>query len=280
MGNVIYVNKPSGMSSFDVCYKLRKVFNTKRIGHTGTLDPNANGVMIILVNEATKASQFLVSDTKQYRTRVLFGIETDTLDIDGKIIRKEDYLLPNEEEIESILNSFLGESKQEVPLTSAKKIDGKKLYQYQLEGKEVKLPIIDINVSEIELNEIHDDGFTFTCNVSSGTYIRSLVRDILSKLEIIGTVSELTRTKIDDISLDECDNLNDVINGKYTNHSLFDVLSKRYKIYEIEDVEHIKNGKPLKINDEEEYILIASNSNAIAMYRKDNNLYRSARGLW
>lgn len=280
MGNVIYVNKPSGMSSFDVCYKLRKVFNTKRIGHTGTLDPNANGVMIILVDEATKASQFLVSDTKQYRTRVLFGIETDTLDIDGKIIRKEDYLLPNEEKIESVLNSFLGESKQEVPLTSAKKIDGKKLYQYQLEGKEVKLPIIDINVSKIELNEMHNDGFTFTCNVSSGTYIRSLVRDILSKLEIIGTVSELTRTKIDDISLDECDNLNDVINGKYTNHSLFDVLSKRYKTYEIENVEHIKNGKPLEIKDQEEYLLITNRNNAIAMYRKDNNLYRSARGLW
>ena len=175
------LNKPSGISSFDVCFKLRKVLNTKRIGHTGTLDPNATGVMIILFNEATKGVQFLVSDTKVYKTRVLFGIETDTLDITGNVI-KNDSNIPNEEEIKKVLNSFKGQSKQVVPITSAKKINGKKLYQYQLEGKDVELPVIDINIYDIELNEIYEDGFFFTCKVSSGTYIRSLVRDIYEEI--------------------------------------------------------------------------------------------------
>lgn len=280
MGNVLYINKPSGITSFDVCYRLRKVLNTKRIGHTGTLDPNATGVMIVLFNEATKAVQFLVSDTKVYKTRVLFGIETDSLDIDGNIIKKEDYCIPSKEKLIEVLNSFKGSSKQVVPLTSAKKVNGKRLYQYQFEGKEVELPIIDINVFDIKLDEVYDDGFSFTCKVSSGTYIRSLVRDILSKLEIIGTVKTLERTIVDNISIDECDQLDDILNGKYHTHDLLDVLSQRYKQYEVDNVKDVLNGKRIKINSDEEYLLIVNNGKLYAMYQKDGDEYRCTRGLW
>jgi len=280
MSGVLYIDKPKGISSFDICYKLRKVLGTKRIGHTGTLDPNATGVMIVLYNDATKGAQFLVSDTKVYETRVLFGIETDTLDIDGNIINKDTHTVPSKEDLISVLNSFKGQSKQIVPLTSAKKINGKKLYEYQLEGKQVELPEIDINIYDIELLDIYDDGFSFKTKVSSGTYIRSLVRDILAKLNIIGTVSELRRTCIDDIEVNECDNLQDVLVGKYNEHSLLDVLSKRYKVVDVDNIDDIKNGKRIKLDIDDKYVVITNKGFLLAMYTKDGNEYRSARGLW
>ena len=278
--NVLYINKPQGISSFDICYKLRKVLNTKKIGHTGTLDPNATGVMVILYNEATKAAQFLVSDKKTYKARVLLGTKTDTLDIDGNVVETRPYAVPEKEKIEEVLNYYRGKSKQVVPITSAKKINGKKLYQYQLKGQEVELPVIDIEVFDISLNEIYEDGFEFSCEVTAGTYVRALARDILEKLDEIGTLSKLCRTCIDDINLDECDELDDVLNGKYTAHNLLDVLSKRYKTYEVDNVEDIKNGKRIKIDSDEQYLLLTNNNELLAMYQKDGNEYKSARGLW
>lgn len=280
MNNVLFVNKPKGISSFDVCYKLRKVLNTKRIGHTGTLDPNATGVMIVLFNEATKLSQFLVGDTKEYETRVVFGIETDTLDITGNIINKSNYVVPKENEIVNALNSFLGKSKQEVPITSAKKINGKKLYEYQLKNIDIELPVIEINVFDIKLNNLYDDGFSFTCKVSSGTYIRSLVRDILKKLNLIGTVSELNRTMVNNISIDDCDDLQEIIDGKYSTHNEIELLSNSYKIYEIENIGDVKNGKRVKINSDENRIVLVNNNQLLAIYEKDGNEYKCVRGLW
>ena len=280
MNNVLYVNKPKGISSFDVCYRLRKILGTKRIGHTGTLDPNATGVMVVLFNDATKGAQFLVSDTKVYKTKVLLGVETDTLDIDGNVVNKKEYVVPERDLINEVFNSFLGKSKQQVPLTSAKKINGKKLYQYQLEGKEVELPIIDIEVFDIKLDEILDNGFTFTCKVSSGTYIRSLVRDILKKMDLIGTVEELCRIAVDNITIDECNTLEDIENGRFEAHDLLDLLSNRYKTYEIEKVEDIKNGKRIKIDCDDEYVVLTDNGKLLAVYKKDGEEYRSARGLW
>lgn len=280
MNKVLYINKPKGITSFDVCYKLRKVFNTKRIGHTGTLDPNATGVMVVLIDEATKGVQFLVSDKKEYIARVKLGIETDSLDICGNIINSQDYLLPNKDNIVAVLNSFLGESKQLVPLTSAKRVNGKKLYNYQRDNQEVEIPTININVYDIELLNIYEDGFDFRVLVSSGTYIRSLVRDICEKLNVIGTTLELKRTKIDDISLSDCDELENVINGSYCEHNLFDVLKTRYKTYSVDTDVDVKNGKRLSINSDEKYLLITFNDTLLAMYTKDGDEYKSARGLW
>lgn len=280
MKNVLYINKPVGITSFDVCYKLRKILNTKRIGHTGTLDPNASGVMVVLANDACKAAQFLVSDRKTYRTRVLYGIETDTLDVQGKIINESSYIAYSKQEIADVLNTFLGKSKQVVPLTSAKQINGKRLYQYQRENIDVELPIIDIEIFSIELNEVFEDGFSFTCEVSSGTYIRSLCKDILSRLNTIGTVKELTRIAIDDIQVEDCDDLNDILNGNYTNHNLLDLLKKRYKTIELDNIDDIKNGKRIKLDCNDKRVLIVNNNEAIAIYEYDNGLYKSVRGLW
>ena len=280
MNNVIYINKPKGITSFDVCYKLRKVLNTKKIGHTGTLDPNASGVMLILYNESTKAMQFLVGQSKEYKTRVKLGIETDTLDIMGKISKESDYVVPKKELIEETLNSFLGYSKQIVPITSAKKINGKKLYKYQLEGKDIELPEIEICVNSIKLDELFDDGFSFTANVSSGTYIRSLVRDILKKLDLIGTVYELCRTKVGNITLDDCDNLDDAINNNYHTHNIYDLITDKYKTIECQNILDIKNGKRIKINCFDDEVAIVNDNTVLAIYKKDGNEYKCVRGLW
>ncbi|MBO4359105.1 MAG: tRNA pseudouridine(55) synthase TruB [Erysipelotrichaceae bacterium] len=280
MRNVLFVDKPSGMTSFDVCFKLRKVLNTRKIGHTGTLDPLATGVMIVLFDKATKANQFLVSDRKTYRTRVLLGKQTDTLDIEGNILSEEEYDVPGKDVLESTLDSFLGKSKQTVPMTSAVKVDGKRLYQYQKQNIDVELPVRNIEVYSISLTDMHEDGFSFECNVSSGTYIRALARDILDKLGIKGCVMELRRTMVDDITIDMCDRLDDILEGRYQTHDIGELLSKRYPAYEYEDMDDIMNGRKIKIDSDDEKVLIVHDGEALAIYEKNGSAYRCLRGLW
>ena len=280
MNNVLYIDKPIGITSFDVCFKLRKILNTKKIGHTGTLDPNASGVMIVLFDKATKTNQFLIADRKKYLASIKLGIQTDSLDIDGNIIKEEDFILPEKEEITNVLNTFLGKSIQEVPITSAKKVKGKKLYEYQRKNIDVELPKIEIEVYSIELVEIYNDGFSFIVEVSSGTYIRSLARDILTKMNLIGTLQSLRRISINDVDINMCDKLEDVLNGNYTTHSILELLKNRYPIYEYEDIDVIKNGRRIKIDSNENEILIVSDNEALAIYKKDKDDYYILRGLW
>ncbi|MBR0418010.1 MAG: tRNA pseudouridine(55) synthase TruB [Erysipelotrichaceae bacterium] len=281
MKNVLYVNKPSGMTSFDVCYRLRKVLGTKKIGHTGTLDPLASGVMIVLFDKATKANQFLVSDNKEYIAKVKFGIETDTLDIDGNVIKESPYSLPNKEKIIEVLKSFIGPGKQVVPMTSAISVNGKRLYQYQREGKEVELPVRDINVYEIELLEMFDDGFSFRSKVSSGTYIRALSRDILKKLDQIGTLESLVRTAVDEITINQCDKLSEIENGNYFVHDLYDLLSSKYPVVQYKNTADIMNGKKIILPIKEDRVLIVHDDEALAVYdRNDDDTYSCTRGLW
>lgn len=280
MSNMLFINKPIGMTSFDVCFKLRKVLNTKKIGHTGTLDPNASGVMIVLYNNATKANQFLVTERKEYIAKVKLGIETDTLDIDGKIINTKDYIVPERDLLVEKLNEFKGKSIQEVPITSAVKIDGKKLYEYQRQNIEVELPKRQIEVFEIELLDIYEDGFSFRCLVSSGTYIRAIVRDLLKRIDLIGTLESLVRTSIDTVKLDDCDNLDDVLNGNYKTHDIYELLSKKYECIEYENIDDIYNGKRINLDSDSDRILITHNNEAIAIYEKEYDIYKSIRGLW
>ena len=280
MNEILYVNKPKGITSFDLCFKLRKVLNTKRIGHCGTLDPNATGVMIVLSGNTTKANQFLVSASKEYVAKVKLGIETDTLDITGNIIKEDYSYMLNKNALISVLNGFIGDSVQEPPITSAIKINGKKLYEYQRENKEVEIPLRNIIISEMELLEYDKDSFTFRCACSSGTYIRSLVRDILKRMNLIGTLEELTRTKIDDIDINQCDSLEDVLSGNYHSHSLYDVLKSRYPIYQVDNVDDVLNGKKLHLDSSEDEVLLVNKENVLAIYRKDGDIYRCVRGLF
>ncbi|MBR2578205.1 MAG: tRNA pseudouridine(55) synthase TruB [Erysipelotrichaceae bacterium] len=279
MGRIILVDKPKGITSFDVCFKMRKIFGTRKIGHTGTLDPNATGLMMILIGPATKISQFVVSARKEYIATVKTGIRTDTEDIDGEVLEEKKEEMPDKDRIAEVLASFLGESLQIPPMTSAIKVNGKKLYEYQREGREVELKPRKIEVFSIELLAVKEDTFTFKTNVSSGTYIRTLAQDILNKLGIIGTLSELRRTKIDDFSVEDASTISDLENGHYDELDTLEVLSRYYPVTEVENREDIISGKPLEAHLEDETILCAYKGEALAIYRREGDLYRCVRGL-
>lgn len=207
MNGILLINKKPGITSRDVVNEAIKKLSTKKIGHTGTLDPLATGVMVLCVGSATKLVDLLTSDDKEYIAEVTLGIQTDTLDITGNIIKKEDVILTRND-VYTVLESFLGSYNQEVPIYSAVKIHGKKLYEYARNNEKVELPKREVIIKSIELlNFISTEKeikFSFKCLVSKGTYIRSLIRDICKKLKVIGTMSNLVRTKQGKFKLEDC----------------------------------------------------------------------------
>lgn len=278
---VIYIDKPKGITSFALCNKLKPLLNTKKIGHTGTLDPNATGLMIVLYDEATKANQFLLSDIKEYIGVCKIGVETSTLDIDGDIIRSERLKMPSKVEIEETFKSFVGFYEQIPPMTSAVKVNGKKLYEYQRKGIDVVVKPRKVQILKLELLDINEEEFKFKCLVSSGTYVRSLLKDILDKLSIYGTLKDLRRTKINNIDISLANTLDDVINNNYVTYSLYDVLKDRYNIYVTDNSKAIKDGKKLVVDlDYNELLIVDKNNNCLAIYAKDDNCYRCVRGLF
>ncbi len=190
MNYILLINKEKGYTSQDVVSKVKKILNIKKAGHTGTLDPMATGVLPILLNNSTKLSKYLIEHDKTYVATIKLGEQTDTGDQEGKIIYNKEVpseiYIKNDEgmyiEIEDILKSFLGKSKQKPPMHSAIKVNGKKLYEYARENKEVQIDIYKINLKKVEeaQNEI-----TFEVSCSKGTYIRTLCEDISKKLGIV-----------------------------------------------------------------------------------------------
>lgn len=281
MADVLYLNKPAGMTSFAVCQKLRRVFKTTAIGHTGTLDPNATGLLIILLNKACKANQFLSGDDKEYIAEVKYGIETDTLDITGKIVKEAAYLAPSSDKIKAVLNSFIGTYDQLPPLTSAIRVKGKHLYEYQRAKREVTIPSRSVRIDKIELLDTKADGFVFKAAVGSGTYIRSLVRDILNVLGLCGTLAALKRTRVGKVTLAAADELSEVLAGNYHLHSLYDLLKERYLTVEVPDKAAIICGKSFTYDSEATELFLVAEGEALAIYRKvGEHQYRCVRGLF
>ena len=206
---LLVIDKPSGISSRDVVNKLCRTFNTKKIGHTGTLDPLATGCLVMAVGEALRVIEFINHDTKEYIATAKVGLLTDTLDVTGNIIKEEKCLLPKDK-LPDVINSFKGKYIQEVPLYSSIKINGMRLYKYAREGKNIELPRREVEILSIELLDVTDDTFTFKCLVSKGTYIRSLIRDIGEKLGILCVMESLHRTKEGMFNIEEAVKLDDV----------------------------------------------------------------------
>jgi tRNA pseudouridine55 synthase len=199
MDGILIIDKPAGITSHDVVARCRRILRTKRIGHTGTLDPFATGVMVILVGRATRLAQFLDKDAKEYEAVVTLGAETETGDKTGEL-RITNYELRDVsiEEIENVLPAFRGEIEQTPPMYSAKKVEGKKLYELarkgiEIERKPVKVKIYELRITNYELPE--KSQITICVSCSAGTYIRTLAEDIGRKLEIGAHLAELRRTK-------------------------------------------------------------------------------------
>jgi tRNA pseudouridine55 synthase len=274
---ILVVNKTKDFTSRDVVNKLTHIFHTKKIGHTGTLDPIATGVLACCIDEDTKLVEILTSDQKEYIATMKLGIETDTLDITGNTINTKEFNV-NKELIINTLNSFLGETMQEVPLYSAIKINGKKLYEYAREGIEVELPKHKINIYEIELLEYNNDLIKFRVLVSKGTYIRSLIRDIAHKLNTVGTMTDLIRTKQGDFRIEDSYTLEEIENGNYKTITREEVLSY-LESYDVDDKEYqsIKNGNLLPNKYTNDIVSLKYNNKIVALYQKyekDNNFYK------
>ena len=211
MDGVIIINKQKNFTSHDVVNVIRKKLNTKKVGHTGTLDPNATGVLPILVGKATKISKYLIEHDKTYIATIKLGEKTDTGDSEGQVI--EEKLVPTdlkEEDINNTLQSFLGKQKQVPPMYSAIKINGKKLYEYAREGKEVKLEAREVEIYKIQLLEYKNSKIKFEVECSKGTYIRTLCEDIAKKLGTVGYMEELQRTKVNNFKIGDSVLLDDI----------------------------------------------------------------------
>ena len=278
MNKILVVNKPSGYTSRDIVNIISKKFNTKKVGHTGTLDPIATGVLVLPIGKALKVSELLTSDRKEYLAGVILGYETDMLDITGKITKKN---IPHadKKEIEEVLNSFIGKYYQEVPMYSAVKVGGKKLYEYARSGTSVTPPSKEVeiyNISLVEEPTYHDDiiEFKIKVSVSKGTYIRALIRDIAYKLNTYGTMKSLVRTKQGIFDITSSYTLEDIMSDNYRLLTIEEALPN-IKVTKPDDnlLKKIKNGMVVDKFFEGELSLIEDkDSNEIAIYKNiDNN---------
>ena len=204
MDGVIIINKPKGYTSHDIVNIIRKELNTKKVGHTGTLDPNATGALPILIGKATKISKYLMEHKKTYVATIKLGEKRDTGDIEGNIIEKDLSLKPIRiDKLQEVLKSFLGKQKQIPPIYSAIKIDGKKLYEYARKGQTVDIKQRDIEIYNINLRSYKEDEIVFETECSKGTYIRVLCEDIAKEIGTIGYMKELQRIAVDKFKLEE-----------------------------------------------------------------------------
>lgn len=284
MDGFIFLDKQEGVTSTQEGSRIKHFFHTKKVGHVGTLDPFATGLLIIGVNKGTKAITFFDDFSKEYIATIKLGEVTDSLDLTGKVIETKDIPSLSKDKIKEVLHSFLGKSKQLPPMTSAIRIDGKRLYKLAHQGKEIERPYRDIEVFEIELLDYQTDEITFRALVSKGTYIRVLGSDIANKIGTVGHLTKLRRTKVGPFSVEDAVKIDDV--SEESLKSTFEVLKMFSKVIEFDEqrINDIKNGK-IKYLDEtypqNRLLVVDSNNTAIAMYVKNNdNRYEFARGLF
>ena len=274
MNGLIVVNKEKGYTSRDVVNIVGKTLGIKKIGHTGTLDPLAEGVLVLTIGKATKIGELLTCCYKEYVADAVLGILTDSLDITGNVLDKKE--IPKDIDIETVLQQYKKTYLQEVPSYSAVKVAGKKLYEYARNNEEVILPKKEVTIKEIKLLDKTDKYFSFSCLVSKGCYIRSLIRDIGSSLNNYATMTKLTRVKQGKFSIESAYTLNEFLNGKFGVLSIEDVLD--YKVVQVDDITEIKinNGQKLEntYKIEDKVIFKNMNGKILGIYEKfdDNKL--------
>lgn len=210
MDGILVINKPAGITSHDVVDVIRRRFNMRRVGHAGTLDPMATGVLVVLTGKATKLSNTFIRDDKEYVATLFLGKSTDTQDSEGRVVKEKELNGPEEDSARKALGSFLGEIKQVPPMVSAKKHKGKKLYELARKGKTVAREPCSITIYEIELLDFSPPEIVFRVRCSKGTYVRTLCEDIGNALGYPAHMSALTRTRSGRFSLQEASELETV----------------------------------------------------------------------
>lgn len=272
MNGVLLINKEKGITSSDVVVKLKHILNTKKVGHTGTLDPLAEGLMLVTVGKATKISNLLVEKYKEYIATFELGYQTDTYDTEGKVINKSDKVV-EKDEIIKVINSYKKTYLQEVPIYSSVKVNGKKLYEYARNNIEVELPKREVEIKDIEILSIVENKVVIKTFVSKGTYIRSLINDIGLSLKTYATMTDLIRTKVDKYNLEDAYTLEDVEENNYKLLSIEEVLD--YPKIELDDELYKKISNGVKISNTyniNDRVIFTYKKHLIGIYEKKDNL--------
>lgn len=276
MDGILLIHKEANMTSHDVVSKLRRILHTKKIGHSGTLDPNATGVLLVMIGNATKALPYLEDTDKEYVATLKLGERTLTDDIWGECLETKE--VSKITDFQAVLDTFKGLQKQVPPMVSSVRVNGKKLYEYARAGQVVERPIREVTIYAIEaLDEIN---LSFRVHCSSGTYVRTLCVDIADKTNNLGCMSSLVRTAVGRFHLDECVTLADVEQGNYQLHSLNRILA-HYPMIAYEPIQDVYHGKKIQLDAKEDEVVIVHEEKVVAVYTRDHGkFFRSSRGLW
>lgn len=280
MNGIFLINKEEGWTSFDICAKLRRMFNTKKVGHCGTLDPFAEGLMIVCLGEMTKIIPFLENHQKTYIATIRLGQETDTLDKTGHITLEKAVPDFSIEEINDILKSFIGKSQQLPPMFSALKKDGVPLYALAREGIEIERKLRDIEIFSLEIIDYQKPYLTIKTRVSKGTYIRSLGKDIAEKMNTVGHLVSLKRIEIDKFNLADSKKVSEISLGD--SKTIEEMLSfLPTKICSLEEEQKIRNGIRLSLDKGDLVYLMTKDHQPLAIYeRRSDGFYYTKRGLF
>ena len=274
----INLNKPSGMTSHDVVNRVRKIFSTRKVGHAGTLDPAASGVLPIAIGRATKFIEYLADCDKSYRAEILFGIATDSGDLEGQIIsRAENFSMPNIDELNTALKSFVGEIEQTPPKFSAIKINGRKAYDLARKNFDFDMPSRHVKIFRLELVTLNENSATIEIDCGKGTYIRSLAIDLGEQLNLPTTLKNLVRLRVGNFSLNDSATL-DELNENFLvpienclNHlPIFELPEHRIRAF--------LNGLPTTVHVPDEKILrVISNGKFLGVGRIEHGELRSSK---
>jgi len=280
MDGIILVNKEANMTSRDVVDAVVKKFKTDKVGHTGTLDPFATGLMIITIGKGTKTGPFLEALEKTYVATIKLGSKTTTGDLTGEVVETKPIGAITERQVWEILKTFVGESTQIPPMYSALKVDGVPLYKMAREGKEIERKPRQIRIISIKLKAFSKEEITIEVRCSKGTYIRTLGEDIAAKLGTVGHLTMLERTSVGPYSLNNAHALKYVSEKDLISvRSALDFMEK--VVVKGDDVKRIKDGKPFAFLQGTRLLVIDDHDEVLAVYEIDENgVYRSLRGLF
>ena len=279
MNGILIVNKETGYTSRDVVNIVSKVLGTKKVGHTGTLDPMASGVLVLCVGNALKLCEMLTNHDKEYIAGITLGIETDTLDMEGTVLSTEIVDIDKNKIIDAV-NSFKGSYMQELPKYSAVKVNGKKLYEYARNGIDVELPSKMVNIENIEIIDdiVYEDGkvyFKIRTTVSKGTYIRSLVRDIGAKLGVPAVMNSLVRNRLGEFDIKDAYSIDDIKEDNFELISILDAIDIQKIMVDEKLAFKIRNGVIVDSFFEGDKAFILDNDdNLIAIYENIDGMAR------
>lgn len=279
LNGIILLDKEEGLTSRTIDNKIQRLFETRKVGHLGTLDPFATGLLVIGVNKGTKCLTYIDDSRKTYVATLVLGKKTSTGDLTGEIIEEKEVKTLDLKTIEDVLASFLGKGEQIPPMTSAIKVNGQALYKIAHKGGEVERKPRPIEIFSIKVLEFKDNVLVFETEVSRGTYIRVLGEDIALKLGTIGYLSALRRTKVDNISIEDAVKIGDLTIDNL--HNAVNMISITH--YDINDVEYqlVMNGRKLWLKSNEEKLLLVHNNECVAVYSKfEDKHYQPERGLF